>query len=1374
MSEERKTYYIGLDIGTNSVGWAVTDEEYNLCKFKHKDMWGIRLFDAAETAADRRLKRSGRRRLARRKGRIDLLQQIFAEEISKIDPTFFIRLNESRKHLDDKSTGFKHVLFNDDSYNDIAYYNEYPTIYHLRKELIDNKEPHDPRLVYLALHHIIKYRGHFLIEGNLNDAGDFTKLLMILIDVINDTAGIKCFVDNTDEFEKVLGSKDMAKSVKQKTLARLFVLDEEEKSKDEIKKEKSAINEILKFIVGNKGDLSKIFDGLDDMENKSFTMSGDVFDTVRDELESIYIDGVQLLDAMKSLHDWNILSDIMEGNEYISYAKVNQYEKHKENLYLLRGLLMKYADKKVYNDFFNNHKGTDNYSNYIGYVKKNGKTYTAAACSDEAFYKKLVKILKGITVDEADKEVYNALLEEAELWTLLPVQRTKDNGVIPKQVHEQELNKILENASGYLDFLTYEEDGISNADKIKSIFNFRIPYYVGPLSDRHKEQGSNSWIVRKEEGYIYPWNFNDKVDLKASNKKFIERMTNKCTYLIGADVLPKNSLLYSRYMVLNELNNLKIRGHNIDVKLKQDIYNNLFRKYDKVTGKRLLNYLRSEDSELSIEDLSGFDIDFKASLKVYNSFEKIFGNRMSDVKIQEMVEDIIRWGTIYGDDKNTLAEVIYSEYPGEISKEQMKLIKRMNFSGWGNFSKEFLTSIEDINKETGEYVNIMQALWETNNNLNQLLSKEFSYKEQIDKYNQEKIGEIKEISYDSLVKDLYVSPANKRAIWQTLQIVEEIKGIMGYDPAKIFVEMARGGDQEKERTVSRKNQLLACYASCDEDMSEWIEEIENTDESEFNSLKLYLYYKQMGRCMYTGERIDLDELMTKNSKWDKDHIFPQSKIKDDSIDNLVLVKKTDNAKKDNELLSADIQNKMQGFWKMLLKNNFISKKKYDRLMRREDFTDSELAGFISRQLVETRQSSKAVAELLNTVYKDSKIVYVKAGLVSQFRHNELKMCKSRIVNDFHHAKDAYLNVVVGNVYDTKFTSNPVKWMRDNKNTNYSINRVFWYDVALNGKTVWAAPDITPDKKLITNEDGGATGGTIDTVRAVMEKNNILYTEYTYCKTGQLFNDTIYPKSDKERIPIKAGLDPSKYGGYTSATPSKFTYVECDYKNKRVRKLVGIPIYVANMQEHNENAIAEYLKDKKGYSNVKILIETVKMNSLVVVDGFPMRLRGFDGRDNFEMKPNVQLILDKDNAEVARKVEKYYTKGANRSIIEKFDGLSDEKLLDLYDVLLDKLKNSIYSKRPSNEINLVENSRGSFKDLNVTEKAKVIYNLLGLFSCAKATTNLTGLSYFDSERGKMVSGTSSSGRIRRGISNKRIKIINQSITGLRQNETVIEL
>ena len=35
---ENIQYYIGLDVGTNSVGWAVTDTSYNLLRAKGKDV----------------------------------------------------------------------------------------------------------------------------------------------------------------------------------------------------------------------------------------------------------------------------------------------------------------------------------------------------------------------------------------------------------------------------------------------------------------------------------------------------------------------------------------------------------------------------------------------------------------------------------------------------------------------------------------------------------------------------------------------------------------------------------------------------------------------------------------------------------------------------------------------------------------------------------------------------------------------------------------------------------------------------------------------------------------------------------------------------------------------------------------------------------------------------------------------------------------------------------------------------------------------------------------------------------------------------------------------------------------------------------------
>ena len=43
-------YFIGLDVGTNSVGWAVTDENYNILKVKGKNAIGTHLFEEGKTA----------------------------------------------------------------------------------------------------------------------------------------------------------------------------------------------------------------------------------------------------------------------------------------------------------------------------------------------------------------------------------------------------------------------------------------------------------------------------------------------------------------------------------------------------------------------------------------------------------------------------------------------------------------------------------------------------------------------------------------------------------------------------------------------------------------------------------------------------------------------------------------------------------------------------------------------------------------------------------------------------------------------------------------------------------------------------------------------------------------------------------------------------------------------------------------------------------------------------------------------------------------------------------------------------------------------------------------------------------------------------
>ena len=94
-------------------------------------------------------------------------------------------------------------------------------------------------------------------------------------------------------------------------------------------------------------------------------------------------------------------------------------------------------------------------------------------------------------------------MSDLELNDFMPKQIDGDNRVIPYQLYWHELNKILENAKNYIPFLTeQDEDGITGADKILSVFEFRVPYYVGPLKEKDEKNKYNHWMVRKADNGI--------------------------------------------------------------------------------------------------------------------------------------------------------------------------------------------------------------------------------------------------------------------------------------------------------------------------------------------------------------------------------------------------------------------------------------------------------------------------------------------------------------------------------------------------------------------------------------------------------------------------------------------------------------------------------------------------------------------------------------------------------------------------------------------------------------------------------------------------------------------------------------------------------
>lgn len=1523
-------FYIGIDIGTESVGFSATDGQYNVLKVGGKPLMGVRLFDEAKTSQDRRVKRANKVRKNRQKQRLTLLQSLFYEEISKIDPLFFIRLSASSFWEDDKKQMNEKLDFNsifaDKDFNDSTYFKKFESIYHLRKELMDkstwqNEEKPDLRLVYLACHHILKNRGHFLwnvdkIDFEAQGEGSIVtinkKLKNILNNVVEENRNIiDLQLSLPSSFDKVLTifkNDTLGKKAKREQLTE--VLFDDENIKKQYKKEYLAI---LKAIVGENFNLNDMFafDKNIEIEKDDAIYSFDsVWEETATKIANVLDDDDKfaLIESLKELYDFGELNTILKGEKSISVAMVKRFKDHKNDLGLLKKFVKDVFSKingksnEYYKIFRSDQyiKGKfpkpdiGNYANYIGSnlakfkeELKNkkveihkGKTILKKVTKD-GFYSFLLKefadngliekqgqnpytVKDNSILTSEEKEILTTILNKIESGVFLPKLRTKDNGTIPFQIHKYELETILNNAKEVYNFLN-EVDNDKNTslvvggkklekvtvkDKILSLISFRVPYYVGRLNTYKGENDKRPvWAVRKQNGVkITPWTIDNVIDYDKSAEKFIDRMLSKCTYLINETVLPKNSLLYSNFMVLNELNNLKIRGEKISVSLKQDIYNELFKNCKNVTMNRLLNYLEKKGdvyNDLTSADISGFDKEGKGFNSSLSSFiatkgimnELIETYKMTPSKAEEVIENVLLRQALHSD-KDMVAKYIRNEYP-EFDDIMVKNLKGLNYGGFGNLSKKFLTGLSAIDIETGELNknSIIDLLWNTNENLQQIVANnvdKYGVRKWIEKENAIEPKDIKEEVFNS-----YGSPSVKRAVWESIKVINELISLNGNKiPDKIFVEVTRGKGKKNDRKDSRKVKLQNLYKDFNKkeiELANGIEErLLNTSEAKLRSEKLFLYFLQCGKCAYSKESIKFEDLFFDN-KYDVDHIIPQALLKDDSLNNKVLVKKELNSKKDKNYplnKTRDIYSKikeLEPMWLSWLKAGLMTKEKYERLTRKSELEERELEGFIARQLVFTGQSATLVSSLLkkrfaNTGDKVPEIVYSKAENVSKFRQ-KFDIVKCRDVNDIHHSHDAYLNIVVGNVYNERFNHSRDCW-KDNvdKYRQFNQNHMFEYEVGdvwkinlsnkpkkkdfysvVDGKLTPTDEEKASFRKAIN--DWCSQGETIKRVKKVVEKSWYPVTKKVVENKGAFYDETLYGIEVKQKhahkdengklilmddkataIPLKGSKnnprnDYKKYGYFTSINPAYFMIVEYSIykgsgKNKkehRQRQFVGVPILYKkqiekDIEQNGENA--KFLTEECGFINPKIIIKKVYKYTLFELDGTPVRISGL-----VEWQNAVQWFADKDTSdyvklilkckELLKKKTLNEEEYKNRPQIVVADGFNKQIVtrelnVKLFDTIKSQLEKAIYKGNKALFEKLTEDNKLKFIDLNIIEQIDVLLELFKALSCGGGRGNI-----------KKIGGIESFGRfVGSQKINTNLVLIEESVTGLKTKKTTI--
>lgn len=1340
-----KEYNIGLDIGTQSVGWAVVNANTNqVMKRGNKALWGVRLFDSSETAAARRNKRSIRRLYDRRRKRLKWLRDLFLEHINLVDPYFFTKMEESFYCKYDLVN--KTIFFSQDDRVQIArYHQKFPTIYHLRKHLMESDKPEDIRLIYLALHHMIKYRGNFLHEGNNFDVKELDisfqwrkifDLLVAMCPELELDSQLGDFLDYNKLEEAVLQDSNLDKKK---------YLSDELKSFD-LKKE--FISELGKAVCGNDFSAVRMF-GLDLDSNLKVSFHGSSYEENYIELSSTLGNKIQILDAIKELYHMTFLCTLFSnGDTSISNLMVKRYDDHKSDLLFLKTFLRYNRDE--YRKIFRSHKNGKKpyYCFYDQYV------HNRIDYSDfQKAINRAIEYTLPFVVDQKLLDQYTLVYKDKiASGHFLPRLTEKDNGAFPYQLHMSEMKRIIEKQGKYFSFLLDSLDDGRN--KICSLMEFRIPYYVGPLNnttDSADVVNPNSWVIKRNNAPITPFNFGEVVDTDASAENFIVRMLSRCTYLFDEVVMPAQSILYSEYKVRNELKQIKVNGWKLPVEVQEKIYQKLFLKMDRCpTNVVLERYLRSLTeyqmmSELIITGYSASN-QFANSMKSYVDFFGENGICVGSPYGIDDAEEIIRLITIF-EDKKILERKIRKMYP-EFSDDKVVQILSKQYRGWSRLSKKLLTTKYYKDFETGEFLSIMDLMRSTEKNFMQILNNnKYGFQKMINEYNQ--ISDQVPFCYE-VVNKLVTSPKNKRGIYQSILVLNEIVDYMGYDPKRIVIEMARENSSSK-RTFSRKDYLNKLYDNCQKDIDNYgalKAQLDDCDNDLLQDDRLFLYFIQEGKSLYSMEPLRIDKL----KEYEIDHIIPRCLLKDDSLDNKALVLKKENQKKAGSfVLPVEYRtNRQRNFWKRLQDHGLLSSKKMHNLCR-TSYNDEDIEGFINRQLVETRQITKHVANIIKNYYKNTDVVYLKARLSSMYRE-KFELFKFRDLNDYHHAHDAYLAAVLGE-YTKKYLKNvDFQFLRD-------LNRSL-YDQGLYHELKYGYVINSIDSRFMLSDMG--TGEVIfdvdqfnKTIAHTLYRNDILVSKKTEIRTGQFYDETKNRKG-LSGVNLKDNLPSKWYGSYTSLKPSYAVVVRYKNKGKIKQKMMGIPIYYDVKSKKHPDLIHHYLcfvLKIDNFSDLEIVKDKIPFYSFINWDGQICRLVG--ASDKIEVCNALEF-------HIKRKDMEKWKYALNRLLNNKGkidDVVYETQLEEIIEYILGQI-----NKEYKLYQNLCETLNDRFQsdmldELSLEEKEKIIRAMFRLLKCDSRTADLKFLEY----GGKNMSG--SFGR-KNELTIEHAKIYYQSVTGLK--------
>ena len=1175
---------------------------------------------------------------------------------------------------------------------------------------------------------------------------------------------IPCACDAAS-IRQVFEDPSLARAGKSESVSKLFGFDKDS--------QKTMGKGISRAIVGYKVDFATVLGC--EFEDSAFSLSDD--EKVDGALAAIPDDAMGLFDAIRAAYSSYVLLGILSSGDdspitsgalssasgrTVSFCKVREYETYKADLALLKSLVRTYVPEQ-YEGFFRGEliAGTSHYD------PAKAKGYTRYDLTHKVAYADFFKEVKSLLdkTDAVTDERYKDMLGRFEEERFLRRLKTSDNGSIPYQLHLEEMDAILKNQGKHYPFL------LENLDKIESLVSFRIPYYVGPLTQKnaaldHNGQARFAWATRKPgkgDEPVYPWNWEEVIDKGHAAHAFIQRMTSDCSYLIGEGVLPRNSLMYEEFCVLNELNGARysVDGDDwrrFDYADRMGIMDDLFRQRRSVTYKMVEDWMRANRGWARVHVRGGQgENKFESSLLAYRFFCKdVFKTDELSPSLIPMVETIILWSTLF-EDRSILKEQLIRNFSDRLSPEQIKIICKKRLTGWGNLSERFLAEIKvetdcgprsimdilregsPVGGEQGRTMVLMEVLHD----------ERLGFEVKIEEINAERIADAGRLE----VGDLPGSPALRRTVNQAVRVVEEIVRIAGKPPVNIFIENTRDEDLSRKgkRTKRRYDAIKEAVNAFKRENADLAQELKDFKPADFDDERLTLYFMQGGRSLYSKAPLDVTRL----SEYEIDHIIPQSYIKDDSFENKALVLKSENQTKTNQLmLPQGVRVKMASYWQELHRCGLMGDKKLRNLMC-SDISERRIKGFIARQLVETSQIVKLAKMVLENRLPESRLVPIKASLSHELREAK-HYYKCREINDFHHAHDALLAAEIGRFLLLRHAGmydNPIGYAHVVKD----FVRVQADEAKRTGRLPGSAGFIVSSflHSGFDKDTGEIFKDTWDAefecerIRKYLNYRQVYLSRMPEETSGAFWDATIYSPRGKMKLslPLKEGLDPSKYGGYSS---EKYAYFFCYYakdkKGKRIIDFAPVPVSRAAGGQVDIEAFGREVAEERGYAFESIARAKIAVKQLIEVDGCRLFITGAS-----EVRAGTQIFFSQEAA------------GAASRLCVNLPVGNDE-LDELFGVLVNGLRK--YSTRLYGSLKLEERAV-NFEKCSSEEKCLVIKELLALSSAKNRVADLRAIG------GSKFSGAMSIS-FSKVLSGTGAAFIDQSVTGMFERKTYIGL